>query len=117
MTARIRDKESHFKAGEKIRLFKGPLLKRLTYEHCRGLEFGERIWLTTKEPEVFIAATVTKVSPRSNGPEINYTAGKHTGHFTVEPNKTARCYRFLDEDVLAPNASEKQPSLRLVAKG
>ncbi len=116
MTARIRDTESRFKAGEEIQLLKGPLLKRLTYSHCCALEVGERIWLTTREPEVFIAAAVTKVTPRSNGPEINYTAGRHTGHFTVEPNKAARCYRFLDEDVLVPHQVEEQTSLRLVAK-
>ncbi len=116
MTARIRDKESRFKAGEEIQLSKGPLLKRLTYEHCRAIEAGERIWLTTSDPGVFIAATVTKVWTRSIGPEISYTAGSRTGHFTVEPNKMARCYRFLDEDVLVPHQVEEQTSLRLVAK-
>lgn len=116
MTARIRDKESRYKAGEEIQLPEGPLLKRLTYSHCCALEVGERIWLTTRKAGVFLVATVTKVSTRSIGPEISYTAGSRTGHFTVEPKKMARCYRFLDEDVLIPHQVEEQTSLRLVAK-
>lgn len=116
MTARIRDKESRFKVGEEIQLSKGPLLKRLTYSHCCGLEVGERIWLTTSKAGVFFAAAVTKVSTRSIGTEISYTAGSRTGHFTVEPKKPTRLYRFLDEEALTPNEAEEGPSLRLVGK-
>lgn len=117
MTARIRDKESRFKAGKEIQLPEGPLRKRLTYSHCCALEVGERIWLTTSKAGVFLVATVTKVSTRSIGTEVSYAAGSSSsGHFTAEPSKAAQCYRFLDEDVIAPNAAEKQPVLRLVGK-
>ncbi len=116
MTARIRDKESRFEAGEEIHLFKGPLLKRLTYLHCCTLEVGERIWLTTSETGVFLAATVTRVTTRSNGTEISYTARSRTGHFTTEPKKTTRCYRFLDEEALAPHEVEMRPHLRIVGE-
>ena len=116
MTARIRSKESRFKAGEKIQLFQGPLLKHLSYQHCYTLEVGERIWLTTSVTGVFVATTVTKVLPRNIAAVISYAAGNSTGHFTVEPKKSTRCYRFLDEEALVPSQAENSPSLRLVGK-
>lgn len=117
MTARIRNQESHFKAGEKVRLYKSPLLKHLTYKNCCELEVGERVWLPTDDTGVFIAATVTKVTARNAGTEIKYSATSRSGHFTVYPKKSTKCYRFLDEEAVASlEEVETRPQLRVVGE-
>jgi len=117
MSARVLSTDSHFSDGHKSHLPKGPLLKRLTYNHCRKLVIGERIWLPEKETGTFVAATVTALSKGNASVAISYNAGNRSGFFTVyQVDKVTDCYRFLDEETLSAVVEEFLPRLRVVGE-
>jgi hypothetical protein len=117
MTARILDKDSHFKAGDTAFLPKGPLLKRLTWQHCSKLMVGERIWLAGgKEDGSFTAATVTKVVTEDTGIQIHYNYGNGSGFSSIHRKQSINYYRFLDEDALIPITEKAAPQLKVVGE-